>query len=335
MFCTCCGKSNPPHANYCHNCGVSLPALPGEDAPDAQNEPSQRRGFIARHWRGDLPLGVSYWLIGVALTVLVLLALPLLGEALGDVDLDARASGAAVLGFYLFAVALTAWQLVGIWRSAGRHVARGGRRLWARLARVMVVIGVLRALFDFSGEGVPLVSEGVRLLVGIDTTPAYQLRLVPEASAIELRGGMPFGTTAAVIELLDRHPAVEVVQLNSVGGRLHEAMLLAGELERRRLVTHTSDECSSACVVVYLAGRKRYLAPGARLGFHSASVAGLGGELAQEPNREMAAVFRHHGLPENFIRRALATPHDTMWYPPAEELLALGVIHAIVDVAPF
>src|SRR5689334_23171097 len=31
--------------------------------PGEPNEPSLRRNFVARHWRGDLPLWASYWLI--------------------------------------------------------------------------------------------------------------------------------------------------------------------------------------------------------------------------------------------------------------------------------
>src|SRR5213594_1432779 len=35
-----------------------------EPAPSAESEqPSGRRNIVARHWRGDLPLWASYWLI--------------------------------------------------------------------------------------------------------------------------------------------------------------------------------------------------------------------------------------------------------------------------------
>ena len=39
---------------------------------------------------------------------------------------------------------------------------------------------------------------------------------------VELSGGMPFGTADALQKLLDAAPAVKLVHLNSMGGRIDE-----------------------------------------------------------------------------------------------------------------
>lgn len=49
---------------------------------------------------------------------------------------------------------------------------------------------------------------------------------IPEGTELELAGGMPFGTTDAVKKFLDAAPAVQVIHLNSQGGRINEAYKL-------------------------------------------------------------------------------------------------------------
>jgi len=85
--------------------------------------------YVARHWRGELSLPVSYWINGGLVTVGMNIIATL-------VELSGSA-GAAVL--YLVAAApVSIWQIVGIWRSADRR--HDG---WATAAKVMTVIGAL------------------------------------------------------------------------------------------------------------------------------------------------------------------------------------------------
>jgi hypothetical protein len=41
----------------------------------------------------------------------------------------------------LLGIALQGWQLTGIWRAARKHTQRGGRRIWAFLAQLGVILG--------------------------------------------------------------------------------------------------------------------------------------------------------------------------------------------------
>ena len=50
-------------------------AIPTETTP-------RRGNFIVRHWRGELPLWVSYWVIGIGGTVTVALFISGVDEAL-------------------------------------------------------------------------------------------------------------------------------------------------------------------------------------------------------------------------------------------------------------
>ncbi|MBR0647564.1 hypothetical protein [Plastoroseomonas hellenica] len=103
---------------------------------------------IIRHWRGDLPLVVAFWVNGVLLGLVVLLAWRLARE---PVERAMAAAGPATLrtalaGAMLAGILLLAWQLVGIWRAASAQIARGRISGWERSAQLTVLIGVFAAI---------------------------------------------------------------------------------------------------------------------------------------------------------------------------------------------
>lgn len=346
MFCMKCGTDNSTEACYCYMCGASLSQVvaPPTESPhfseapqetssfqESNPAPARQPNFIVKHWRGDYSLGFSYWIIGSLLTVIVVAVTAAVGSNGGFHELGMMASGAAILFFYGFVVTLTLWQMVGIWRSADKHVQRGGKAIWSGLAKMMVVLGLLRAVGDFSAQGIPLISEGAKLFLGIDNTPPHAIRLLRDGTELELAGGMPFGTTDAVKKFLDAAPTIKVIHLNSQGGRINEAYLLYKMIKERNLITYTSADCASACSVAFLAGRERYLGEGGRLGFHSVSIGGLSGEIAKEANDEVRQTLRTRNVPDSFIDRALSTSPKDMWYPSKDELLSSNVIDSVVD----
>jgi hypothetical protein len=345
VFCTKCGTDNSTDARYCYNCGAALPQvapLPSElpyftedpKVTDSVQESDQTRvrepNFLVKHWRGDYSLGFSYWVIGVLLTVIVDTINTALVSSSGLRELGLRATGAATLLFCGFVVTLILWQQVGIWRSADKHSQRGGKAFWAGLAKVIVVLTLLHAAVDFTTQGIPYISEGAKLFVGIDNTPPHQIRLLRNGTELELAGGMPFGTTDAIKKFLDAAPTVQVIHLNSQGGRLGEAYQLYKTIKERNLTTYTSADCVSACSFAFLAGRKRYLGESGRLGFHSTSI-GESEKVDKEFNDEVRQTLQTHGVPNSFIDRALSTSPKDMWYPSKDELLEAKVIDSVVD----
>lgn len=346
MFCTKCSTENSTEAHYCYNCGTKLSpteVTPVEsphtrkstEATDSDQNfhqtSIQQTNFIVKHWRGDYSLGISYWVFGSLLTVVVVAIATMIGSTSDSHDLGAESSGFIILTSYIFFIALTIWQLVGIWRSADKHHQRGGKRIWAGLAKVMVVLGLFSAVAEFSTQGIPLISEGTKLLVGIDDTPPHSIRLLRDGTELELAGGMPFGTTDAISKFLDAAPSIQVLHLNSQGGRMNEAFKLYKLIKAKNLITYTSTECASACSFAFLAGRERYISENGRLGFHSASIGESNGDIVQELNYDIRQTLRTHGVPDSFINQALSTSPNDMWYPSANELLAANVIDSVVD----
>jgi hypothetical protein len=92
------------------------------------------------------------------------------------------------------------------------------------------------------------------------------------------------------------------------------------------LDTYVEAHCESACTIAFLAGKERAVAPSARIGFHSGRVFGSMGIFYDEKNDRLRALYQDAGLPEAFVRQAISTPSQKMWYPTHEDLRSAGVL---------
>lgn len=162
----------------------------------------------------------------------------------------------------------------------------------------------------------------------------YSIHLLSNGDEMELAGDMPKGTTTAVQKLLDAHPSVHVIHLNSGGGELREGYLLAELIQQRHLTTYTSTVCASACTIAFLAGTSRYLADDAWLGFHS-SYDKDSGESSPDGNAAFYRAYHAVGLPDDFIKKALGTAPNEIWFPSHDELRQAKAVDKLVDRRQF
>jgi hypothetical protein len=117
----------------------------------------------------------------------------------------------------------------------------------------------------------------------------------------------------------------KLVVLDGPGGVLGEAILIAEEVRRRGLTTlvTANRSCASACAIVFLSGRTKYLGSGAAIGLHSASYAD--GRADPEATQLMAAYLGQLGVPQATLRRMARTaPSDIRWLTTAEQR-AIGI----------
>lgn len=300
-----------------------------------EDDTSSYTSFVKRHWRGELSLAKSYWIVGTLLTIVIVIIANALGDILNSANLSPTWLGLCLTTFVVSMYLVSVWQFVGVWRSAGNHIRTTKRRGWAIAARAAVIIGAIRAVVDFSNITGPMLSESVNLATGIDNTPAYEIRLLRGGRELELSGGMPFGTADAVRKFLDAAPTVELVHLNSMGGRIVEGVELLKLFRERKLITYTSANCVSACTIAFLGGSHRYLSEKAQLGFHSASFGGVDQKALPQLNSEMRSVLVEHGVPSWFSDKALSTEASSMWYPTTKELVDAKVVTAVIDPGQF
>ena len=103
--------------------------------------------YLARHWRGELSLGLSFWINAFLLSVMLSAAA---GMWAGTDSFREQALNAWLL--LLIIATYTVWSLTGVWRAAGRSIVDAhnnipeGSAFWAYVAKFVVVLVVLRTL---------------------------------------------------------------------------------------------------------------------------------------------------------------------------------------------
>jgi hypothetical protein len=283
--------------------------------------------YLGRHWRGTLPLPQSYWVNGFLTNI----GLAVIGFAFATLEEGGNSLRLIAFGFIayvlIFLVART-WSVVGIWRSAGRHAARGGSPGWGTTARVLMVLGVGVTLVQLPGLGLQA-REYALIAAGRDPLgPVASLAVDDGGKVMRLSGMLAAGTADRFEEIVAAAPGIETIVLESGGGRIFEALRMADVIRERGFDTRVDGFCSSACTFLLLAGEDRSAHRFAQIGFHQPDFPGLSEAQRStyiEGNRKdyIAA-----GIEPEFLDRALSTPPEEMWYPTHSELVDAGVLTA-------
>jgi hypothetical protein len=304
--------------------GMNLWGLLSIRRQDERNIPNG--WFPGRYWRGELPLGVTFWVGGCLLLLIQFIQMGSFGMLADAMSL--RVGAFMVLLMYALTLLLFTWQGVSVWRSASRR-AQEISSPWPFLAKTCVVTGSLA----FGYLCVALlwlpVREHALIAIGRDPLPPLDARATTNDTVLLLHGSFGSGSAERVRQLLEENPPIETVALSSPGGRLREASEVAHMVARRGLNTYVDTRCESACTFVFLAGKVRAATPNARIGFHRPSFAGLAPMAFDPATRGMLDTYRGAGIPEKFLDRIAATGPANMWYPGQKELEAAGVINRI------
>jgi hypothetical protein len=298
-----------------------LRALNREDI----EEPVPEGWYFTRHWRGELPLGIAYWVSGALITMLLFVSLGTFGTYVDRISLRPAARG--MLASFAVTIACAVWLGVGVWRSATRAAEAG--RAWPALAKASVVMATLGFGFLVAKFMWPQLKENALIAVGRDPLAKINARVTTNQTVLLLHGTFGEGSAEAVRRLLAQTPTITTIALASNGGRLREATEIAELARARDLNTYVDTRCESACTFVFLAGRDRAATPNARIGFHRPSFAGVNPVAQVTATERMLNTYRVAGIPQPFLDRVRATDSRSMWYPSREELVKAGVINRV------
>ena len=298
-----------------------------------------KRRFISRNWRGEYPLAVSYWVFGFLSNLIIIFIVAFVTAAFKNNAYDPRLIFTGLSAIWLSVSAVVIWQFVGVWRSANRHIEHrirmGKRAPWAGLAKLAVILGVLRLVADFGTSAAPQLAEASRMAFLNDPDlPPYSIRIMRNGTEAEITGGIKFGLTDDFLRILRASQQVRVLHIDSIGGRIGEAGKLNKAIRDHGLITYVSARCYSACTVAFAGGRERWLRKGAKIGFHAPTFPGMSSDdiAASDSQRE---IFSAAGFASGFITKALATPNKDLWTPSIDELLQARVVTAISDGSNF
>lgn len=169
----------------------------------------------------------------------------------------------------------------------------------------------------------------------------------PQVNAIQLAGRIEEGDTLALQGYIARLPekAAITVHLDSVGGRMQEAMALGRFFHRAKIRTAVvaNGKCISACGLAFLGGRDpatgkpyRVKSSTGRLGYHafqtdykprdySAKNMAEAVAHAQKVILQMTDYLNDIGEDLEFLRLALKSEHKDMTFVSNDEALNLGI----------
>jgi hypothetical protein len=305
-----------------------MPSATRQPSRSAEHrEPSD--SYIARYWRGELPLTHSFWITNCTVD----LCIALLDKLLEDHVVTAKNEllfHRVSLTFELFTVfVLGIWQVVGLWRSARQYVAYSESPSWGRGAQVLVLLWACVMTLTYP-VWMPGYVADIQIALG-DKDFQYQLAVSENGSTLELDGGLGLGVTRAVTEHLYHNPGIELLTLNSRGGLLQESRELSALIAERELSTYSNGECLSVCTTPFLAGKQRILHADAKLGFQKSRIFGMPesvNDLRNAPDKELMS---RQGIREDFVEKAFGTSNKHLWVPTLQELVDAGVVTHVYD----
>lgn len=284
------------------------------------------RGYLASHWHGELPLPVSFWVNNILLTLPVGFAVGALTAWISLKGERLQTSSVAALVGWPLMLALNVWCIVGTWRAANSYADQGGAPIWSGATKFLLFLATLSTLSSTFLDFAPQVGVYVQMARGIDPIGQAELLLSPDGRSLKLKGPVGMGDATRVRQMLEGAEKVRLIELESPGGRVYEADLIAQIVRSRDWQTRATGDCESACTLIFMAGGSRKVMPGAQLGFHRAFAGTFNPVLDQLANRELARMYRGAGLPEDFIAQTMVTPPWQMWYPGLDQLVQAGLI---------
>ena len=289
--------------------------------------------YLKKHWRGELDLGLSYWVNNLFFSLItVILTLLLTIFASNTVHLSLVLFIFIVWYLFIFFI-FTPWVLVGLWRSASKHIEKYHVYFWANVVRVLVVLGVIRTVMAFIDSAYPQMLGYYRLLVGKSEVPHYLLSLEKNNTVLNITGGINLGLTSDFKEYVKKYPTIQTIKLESVGGLTSEARGVAKIVHEHHFDTLVTGSCLSSCTYIFASGKKRTLSTHGRLGFHRPAFKGVSEEVTDRLTVKDKALLREMGIEKEFIERIFKTPNSDILEVSVKELKRVGMVTNVVDTS--
>jgi hypothetical protein len=299
--------------------------MPFELPPPLPSPPARPpSGYIAAHWKGELPLGQAYWFNGVLLGFALVLIQSVLLEWLKNSHPSLTRVLLVAAGYAAVRLIISVWQVVGILRSA----ALSGSR-WAIVVNILMVLTIFGTLGRLPADihQLQLLAHGAAEQRRFD-----HFTIAPDAAGqiIVASGTIGIGYADAITDAFSAHPSIHRLVLDSVGGDVDNGMQLHDFLVAHPDITVEVDHlCVSACTLAFIGGNERIVAAKATLGFHqmrSMIDSRVSVDYAGSAQEKFMALLSSRGASPDFIRLAFAKQGNDFYAPNADELFANHII---------
>ena len=244
--------------------------------------------------------------------------------------------GYLVVGVFAALVALYlggTWVLLrALWRATLRYSRQGGAALACGVVRgvaLMVLIAGLHLAVIISS---PRLVEVGNIAAGVIPAGNYRLKLVRGGTELAMEGAIGVGLSRKIAQVLDRHPRVQALHLNSHGGSAREARKLRDLIALRKLSTSTTQGCSGECTLAYVAGAQRRIGDQATLRFYRSDQPGMPEWALWRDYEQDRRDWLARGVSIGFIDQALTARGDAGWQPSLSELIGANIVSPSVEI---
>lgn len=292
------------------------------------------RSYVVNHWKGRLPLKISFWVNGVALSAILALLANFLGgseNGIGPYGISSpsRAFLTIIAATTIWST-IVIWQTIGIWRSASIYGKETGLLGWEYGAKGLALSN--QATMAFYAVKLAVIAYGMAdMALGMERFDKSDVRYVGSGNIV-VNGHITSTTPQQVDLLLQKHPEAYVLQLNSPGGRLGAARRLRDLVSERELTTLSIRGCISVCTIPFLAGKMRVIQNDAKLGFRKINFLGLSDNEEAALLQSDKDYMLSNGISESFVKKAFADRKNDFWMPSLNELGDEGFVSHVYEL---
>ena len=171
-----------------------------------------------------------------------------------------------------------------------------------------------------------------------------------ESAGADEPAGITSDDVENLLKILRSDEFIRQLQINSSGGSVYAAQQISDIIIDFGLDTHVHGDCDSSCVTIFLAGKKRTMSRGSRIGFHQifwsaeniasyydrergeqgwATPYDFAAWMYLDTQDEMYAHLKYitsRGVDPGFAIETIRNPQSEMWRPYRAELLKAGVL---------
>ena len=318
-----CADKKKDHKPTINSDRVDFEALLETNSASKERTRNTHLSYLSQHWRGDLSLPLSFWINSIcslALFYFFVLLVVIFNEE-KEITLYLGIANLFILPFLLI------WLFVGIWRSSKNHELRKSS-FSSRMARFSVLLCALVFTVSIFNKNLPAFNKAYKHSQRISSI-TWDFQISDNLKELEIVGGINDGLAKEVSLQLKKYPSIQYIHLNlERGGLISEAVRVADVLRNRSVSTVVSGRCVSACTLIFLSGKSKYLKKYARLGFHSGSSPKLTNSAV---NDVLGQMYKSLGLDDKFIQKVLSVDSSDMWYPSMTELKQAGIVLTILN----
>lgn len=286
-------------------------------------------GRLAKHWHGELPMWEALTqCVGIVLLPAVFAFTAVFVMEL--VSFEARIVWLVFYAGYGLTLVAIGWWCKGMFALSNQLLSQ--QRMLAALVAFLLPIPIawqlmgswsLAYLRSFDIDIVQVKRHPVQH-EGWEKHPVSVIGL-PELHRLALTGYLGLGSANAMTRAMDANPDLRLIELDSSGGLVSEANVMVALIQKRDMDTLVRGRCASACTDLFLSGRRRFVGPDARFGFHQSGFDGRKHDTVWAITEYESSIFyRAKGVSQAFADYALDTSYYSSWRPEVLDVKRSG-----------